>query len=99
MKEETQHWGLAGCGRHGSITADLDEPVDGLASWFLDVRGARWHFRFSVSGADAVRSLLTFVQRESAAPGHAIHEVTKSPSGRVALVKNSDLGVRFAVTV
>ena len=43
--------------------------------------------------------LLDFVKVHSETPGFASHEIAKSDREKVLLVKNSDLGVRFALVI
>jgi hypothetical protein len=99
MSDETRHWGLAGLGRHGNLSADLDEPLDREGSWKLELSGFRWGVTFDVPGPDTVRALLAFVREHGQAPGYAQHIIHKSETHEVLLVKNSDLGVRLALLI
>jgi hypothetical protein len=46
-----------------------------------------------------VRSLLAFVIEQGTEPGYARHQIVKSETEVIEIVKNSDLGVRFALEI
>ena len=95
MSAEETHWGLAGAGRHGNVSAELDKPIGREGPWNLELCGPRWSFRFDVAGPNAVRSLLAFVKQHGTKPGYERHQISKSQEVLVEMAKTSDLGVRF----
>jgi hypothetical protein len=92
-------WGAAGVGRHGNISAVLDEPIGREGSWDFELSGPRWKFRFEVAGPGAVRSLLAFVSEHGTKPGYERYQIVKSDGEEIEIVKTSDLGVRFELQV
>lgn len=65
MSQIEHHWGSVAVGRHGSIEADLLEPVGHEGPWLLQLSGKGWHFAFGVAGANAVRELSRFVKEHA----------------------------------
>jgi len=99
MSADDIHWGVAGVGRHGNISAELDEPLGGSGSWEFLLDGPRWRFRIAVPGPESIRSLLAFVREHSTRPGHERHQIVRTDEFEIEIAKTSDLGVRFELTI
>jgi hypothetical protein len=95
MSEIAHHWGAAAIGRHGSIEADLLEPVGHEGPWLLELTGKGWHFAFGVAGANAVRELSRFVQEHAEREVFAEYRAGSFQAADVFLVKDSEFADRF----
>jgi hypothetical protein len=95
MSENTNKWGLAGLGRHGSIEILLDEPITGDRPWRLEIGGKDWRFAFDVAGVNAALDLSAFVKQHAGRSVFAEHRIGSFQAGDVFLVKDSEFADRF----
>jgi hypothetical protein len=95
MSEIAHHWGAAAIGRHGSIEADLLEPVGHEGPWLLQLSGKGWHFAFGVAGAKAVREFSRFVKEHAEREVFAEYRAGSFQAADVFVVKDSEFADRF----
>jgi hypothetical protein len=95
MSEQAHYWGTVAAGRHGSIAADLLEPVGHEGPWLLQLSGKDWHFAFGVAGASTVRELCRFVNEHVEREVFAEYRAGSFQTAEVFIVKDSEFADRF----
>jgi len=95
MSDDTRSFGLAGVGRSGNISIDLDEPTNDDGPWRLQISGKGWEFVFDVAGPTVAHEATVFVREHSNREIFAEHRLGTFQTADVILVKDSELPDRF----
>jgi hypothetical protein len=93
--EDDVSWGLAGVGRAGLLSVELDEAVSGRERWQISLDSPSWHVRFEAASPQALARMHGFLEQHGGQRCFAEDVVASIGGGRVLIVKDDELPDRF----